>query len=176
MRAYYFGNMYLSSIQQGIQALHATTEMYERYRGVPGAVEQSLQLNEWATDHKTVVLLNAGYSEELHDLCRFFDNKGNGFPWSWFTEGEDALDGALTCVGVVLPRRIYDTAAALRKRVVLAAGEVGLRTMIEDDGEVTFFVENAYGINCGPDNRVTWRFNKWEYQLMDRMNQYGLAR
>ena len=35
MRAYYFGNMYLSSIQQGIQAAHATHELFNKYMPQP---------------------------------------------------------------------------------------------------------------------------------------------
>ena len=31
MRAYFFGNMYLSSIQQGIQAAHCLGEMFLKY-------------------------------------------------------------------------------------------------------------------------------------------------
>jgi hypothetical protein len=44
MRLYTFGNYYLSSIQQGIQAGHAAVELFNKY-------ENSEQLNtvkEWA--------------------------------------------------------------------------------------------------------------------------------
>ncbi len=173
MRAYYFGNMYLSSIQQGIQALHATHEIYERYRGDH---DKGLQIKEWATYHKTVVLLNAGYGEEIHDLVRFFHSVENEFPWAPFSEEEASLSGAITCVGILLPQRIYDISKILRKREVVTDSTMkSVRDQIEDNGEVTMYKENAYGIVVD-EFPVTWRFNKWEYQLMDRLNQYGLAR
>ena len=106
MRAYFFGNMYLSSIQQGIQAGHVIAEFFVDY---PETLTEKMSdagklLWTWAQDHKTVILLNGGYSENLHRLCEFFDNYENHlYPWAYFHEGKDALDGALTCVGIVLP-------------------------------------------------------------------------
>ena len=46
MRAYFWGNMYLSSIQQGIQAAHVVTEMFAKY--VDNEFRAERDLREWA--------------------------------------------------------------------------------------------------------------------------------
>ena len=58
MRAYFFGNLYMSSIQQGIQAAHAVADMFIKYSNENEPNYHPLR--EWATDHKTMILLNAG--------------------------------------------------------------------------------------------------------------------
>jgi len=72
MRAYFFGNMYLSSIQQGIQAAHVVTEMFTKYPIDHECIKFD-DLNDWANNHKTMILLNGGYGENLYDLLGFFD-------------------------------------------------------------------------------------------------------
>ena len=77
-RAYYFGNMYLSSIQQGIQGLHCTSEMYLKYMGSTLSVEPRQSLVEWGRTYKTVVLLNGGDCSALITISHvvftdFFD-------------------------------------------------------------------------------------------------------
>ena len=64
-RAYFFGNMYLSSIQQGIQALHVTSEMYTKY--TTSAIHKRI-LYRWGINDKTVILLNGGYSETIQTV------------------------------------------------------------------------------------------------------------
>ncbi len=161
MRAYFFGNMYLSSIQQGIQAGHVIGELFVSYpessilRTGDMSSEGKL-LWEWACDHKTMILLNGGYSENIHRLCEFFDVYQNTYPWAYFNESKDALDGALTCVGIVLPEKIYETAKLLR--------EGGIDNTFLD--HVVFNPNN-------PEEE--WTFSKWEMKLMDELNKHGMA-
>jgi hypothetical protein len=153
MRAYFFGNMYLSSIQQGIQAAHVVHELFMK----PHNEEGNMYLFEWATNHKTMILLNAGYSEEIRRLVEFFDTPENPFPWASFNEGQDALDGALTCVGIVIPERVYELASAMREH---GSGR-------------------AYKYGDEPANEVTrlWEaITQWEQFLAERLNEYGLAK
>jgi len=111
MRCYHFGNMYLSSIQQGIQAAHAQMELFNKY--VPktdtDAVSDELftQLFDWSINHKTMICLNAGYLETMIELYNFIDTEENPYPYSKFQEGEEALGGILTNVAIVLPEHIY---------------------------------------------------------------------
>lgn len=119
MRAYFFGNMYLSSIQQGIQAAHVTAELFMK----PHSEDGNIYLLDWANNHKTMILLNAGYSEEIRRLIEFFDTADNPYPWASFNEGDDALDGALTCVGIVLPEKIYKLSAYLRQAPIVGTAE-----------------------------------------------------
>lgn len=117
MRLYSFTNLYLSSIQNGLQTAHIVSEMAAKYRAdqYKGSVQYQ-QFYEWADSHKTIIILNGGYSSSLHELKRMFDEAGmlNTFPYAHFYEGEDALDGALTAVGIVLPEWYYELASEVR--------------------------------------------------------------
>lgn len=156
MRAYFFGNMYLSSIQQGIQAAHVTAEMFTKYKmyGAEARVptQQLAILEHWASDHKTMVLLNAGYGEEIHSLVTLFNTTENPLPWAHFNEGKDALDGALTCVGIILPEEFYEGSKEYK----------------------------AHGPSAFLGSELTPNFNKlqtqWERDFAIRLNNYGLAK
>ena len=82
MRAYYFGNFYLSSIQQGIQAGHVTHELFVKYpdRHIPAS--QGDRLWEWAEHHKTMILLNGGMASRLMDTEHFLKDEDNPYPWT----------------------------------------------------------------------------------------------
>lgn len=164
MRAYFFGNMYLSSIQQGIQALHVVSEMLVKYTledNRPGLLQRII-LQEWARDYKTVVLLNAGFSSEIRSLTEFFANEANPYPWARFYEEGDALDGALTSIGIVIPEKIYELSAQLRQgeelfELFAAASLAGGKTK-----DIMSFDINEY--------------NDWELEFARRLNNYGLAK
>ena len=177
MRAYFFGNMYLSSIQQGIQALHCLGEMHNKYDVAlgPGDIGQEhctepstqlCQLRHWEEQHKTVVLLNAGFSEEIRDLHTFFHNEQNVYPFASFAEGEDALDGALTCTGIILPMEIYEGAKQLRRVQRQPMGTVD-RQFLEEDRVLVF--------GDGNGGMVEYQYSEFEIDLMDRMMNYRLA-
>lgn len=121
MRAYYFGNMYLASIQQGIQSLHCTSEMYLKYTTHSkfttddGGSQQRDDLYNWAQHHKTVVILNGGESEDLDTIRGVLDDIDNPYAWAPWYESVEALNASLTCVSIILPPRIYDSAKELRR-------------------------------------------------------------
>lgn len=118
MRAYFWGNMYLSAIQQGIQSLHCLSEMYVKYTSMQGGVDQTTansDLFEWAKNHKTVVVLNAGESVSLAQIRTEFQTGDPDFAWAHWNESSEALHGALTSVGVILPERVYMAAREIKK-------------------------------------------------------------
>lgn len=172
MRAYFFTNMYLSSIQNGIQPQHCTSELFVKYRENEGRINpvraQALMLYEWAEHHKTTIVLNGGYSSVLRELIDRFDSPENPYPWTYFTEDEDAIGplkptedrsgGALTAVAIVLPEKIYGTAHALRTENI-AAEQIPVR------GEWKPFL----------DDDTVWEISKWEYELCLEMNKFGMA-
>ena len=172
MRAYFFGNLYLSSIQQGIQSKHCGDEMVVKYapdasNGVfeSADVDKYQQLYNYLANHKTVICLNAGYSSTLHEIYAELDNTDNPYPFAKFHESEEALDGALTCVGVVVPDAIYDTAQEVRKTPRTRAGK---------DLIVDF---NESGIWRSLDNvPINYTFTKWQVWLINELNKYGLAK
>lgn len=117
MRCYHFGNYYMSSIQQGIQAAHCQMELFVKYENaiVPGYVtNQKRDLYDWAENHKTMICLSAGNNNQLKEIKELFQSEQNKFPWSYFCEDEDSLGGILTNVAIVLPPEIYDTATKIR--------------------------------------------------------------
>lgn len=103
MRAYFFQNFYLQGIHAGIQSQHTTAEMFVKY-GIGS--DQHNMLFDWAINHKTTIVLNGGMQSDLlqiEDLLEY-----SKFPWASFREEQNALNGALTNVGVILPEYVYN--------------------------------------------------------------------
>jgi len=110
LRAYFFQNMYLQGIQAGIQTQHTTTEMFVKYNYPTAKLAfgvQLITLMDWASLHKTTIVLNGGMSGDLLELEQLLSSEDNPYPWSSFRESEYALNGALTSVGIVLPEKVY---------------------------------------------------------------------
>lgn len=157
MRYYGFTNFYLSSIQQGIQNAHCVADMFVKY-----CVNNTklFDLMDWAQKHKTMVLLNGGNQASILELATFFDSPDNPFPWAPFNEDFESLNNCVTTVGIVLPERIYETASLIRSRKAFILRMEGEEpSLITSDG-----VEND------------WTFTAWEMELMEKLNQYGLAK
>lgn len=107
MRLYTFNHVYLSPIQHGIQTAHVVAEMFAMYRGKDYS---SQMLMDWAQNHKTIICLKGGNSASLidiHDKLKYY-LESLGLPWAAFQEDDESLNGSITCVGVVLPKRIYE--------------------------------------------------------------------
>lgn len=171
MRAYFFGNMYLSSIQQGIQAKHCGDEMVVTY--APTVTDDGFvcedqdkyrQLHDYLTNHKTVICLNAGYSETLHDIYKQMGSSDNPYPYAKFHESKEALDGALTCVGIVVPDAIYETAAEVR-----SCRGYGSRDAIKEFNEMGTWTQPEHP-------HISYTFTKWQVWLINELNKYGLAK
>lgn len=105
MRAYFWCNYYLSSIQQGIQSAHCLAEMMITTE--PG--HKQTQLHDWATNYKTLIVLNGGNSAQLAELFNDIQNFGVllNLPVAKFSEDEQSLNSALTCVGMIVPESVY---------------------------------------------------------------------
>lgn len=113
-RAYFFGNMYLSQIQHGIQAAHVVTKLFAKYPWSANHLNDTLYpcdiLYAWATDDVTKILLNGGYQSNLHKVYQILEIVCPilGLPFEKFHEETDALNGALTSVGVVIDCEVLD--------------------------------------------------------------------
>jgi len=163
MRYYGFSNLYISSIQHGIQNAHTIADMFTKYQN---STDDDIDLlYDWAENHKTMILLNGGYSETLRGLLEMFNDKKNPYPFASFNEGEDALDGALTCVGIILPEKIYESSAYIRSLPFRKREEVIEK--IKESGMIE--LEPYQGI------AVTHELSKWEFNLVLELNNYGLA-
>lgn len=123
-RLYSFGNYYISSIGQGIQALHATVEMFMKAKNGEFTNFTKDMLYEWAESHKTAILLNGGNSAELKKLVNILKLPDNPYPWASFHEEKTALNSALTSVVIVIPEWMFNR---------------DLDTILEQDGPLTPF-------------------------------------
>ena len=168
MRCYTFGNYYMSSIQQGIQAAHSTAELFVKYQdnGILGIddYEQTIEeheyqdkvrdLYDWAENHKTIVCLNGGNLQGLKDIESLFQEIGNKLPWASFYEDEESLGSILTNIAIVIPEYIYGTAAKIR------SGEY-----IVSDTKI-----------LDKDNQFVLELSKFEIKLIELLNSCQLAR
>lgn len=165
LRGYFFGNMYLSAIQQGIQAKHCGDEMTVKYLDPNEHIDPAgHMLFEYLRDYKTVILLNAGYSDELHDINKFFGSPQNPYPYASFSESKEALDGAMTCAGIILPAKIF-TAAEMIRLKALDPND------IRHQGDVCIWTDSSKASLTDP-----LPVNLFEFELINRLNNYGLAR
>lgn len=172
MRLYTFCNYYLSSLQQGLQTAHVVHELFNKYpdndclRGDTGS-----QLRDWSLDHKTIVILNGGNCLTLTELDLFLRNTDNKFPFESFCEDGQSLNFALTCVGIVLPARIYEAAEKIRSRqcIFIEKNEqgFGLRYNLR-------YISNHPDYNSTETDLVL--FSPFEKELIERLNQCGLAK
>lgn len=103
MRFYAISNSYLSSIQQGIQAFHCLGEMVLNSAG-----DENNLIYNWLKNYKTVICLNGGNNAKLHATYELLTQPGNpGYPVAKFHEDEDSMGGMLTCIGIVVPEKVY---------------------------------------------------------------------
>lgn len=156
MRFYGFGNYYLSSLQQALQAHHACQEIYNKYFLTDPVVvdaPERASYDDWSKNHKTIVLLNGGNSADLLELNEFFKSVEHDYAFASFCEDEQSLCGALTSVGIILTPAIYDWAALDRA----------------NRGRIQY---------TRPDDPSIARpsFSRWEEELIERLNSYALAK
>ena len=161
----------LSSIQQGIQSGHAAVELFKKYLIDEGWKDGYAELvNDWAQNHKTMVCLNGGNAKGIREWLEFFNvgelDHFNDFPFVGFYEDEESLDGALTSVAVVLPERIFNGATALREHKWNDNYVIVWDHALEE-------LRITFDAMTEP---MTLSYNKWERELMQRMNKTPLAR
>lgn len=114
MRFYSFTNMYTSGIHAGIQTAHAVHEMESKYNARTSsddinAHEKYKVYREWAERHKTIIVKTAGYHanlealyEELKEISAWL-----GLPLIRWRESKEALNGATTAIGIIVPETVY---------------------------------------------------------------------
>ena len=112
LRCYTFGNMYMSSIQQGIQAAHAIGELFVKYNPLDAGASAHYantidMLYTWASSHKTMICLNAGMDSEMRLVQELLQRSDNPHAWAAFYESTEALGGLLTNIAIILPESVY---------------------------------------------------------------------
>lgn len=160
MRCYHLSNMYLSSIQHGIQSAHSQMKLFIKYskESTKGEI-----LYDWATNHKTMIVLNGGFLSDMQETLEFFNNPENPYPFSVFYESNEAMGGLLTNIAIVLPEKIYTTAEFMRKKYI----DVNLK-----------FDEKLNSTSVYQINKILddfGQFSTYELELCDFMNKFRIA-
>lgn len=115
-RLYSFTNMYLSSIQKGIQTAHIVSDMSALWcDNGPDPIVKKV-FDDWADIDKTIIVLNGGNQKSLEEIyvCLELFGYEHSLPTARFYEDQESLGGALTAVGIILPIEIYELAASMR--------------------------------------------------------------
>ena len=128
--------MYLSSIQNGIQSAHCLHELFRKYERIdtaltilgkqkPGEISKELSMvYDWADHHKTMIVTNGGYSENLELVLQSLEK--TGYPFAYFRE--PGIGNALTCIGVILPEMCYNNPYLRFEENVVTEHDVQIET------------------------------------------------
>jgi len=176
-RLYTFSHFMLSPMAKGIQTLHSTVELFNKYLPNPGnddcvTVKENENedayniLWDWSLNHKTVISLNPGVSGDLDELHYFLQDPENFYPWSEFHEDEYSLKGVMTSISIVLPEKIYETASLFRTKNFEWDYNLGRLVCLDAskvDIELLEKIE-SYG-----------RYNSFEQELVQIIGQFRLA-
>ena len=164
----------LSPMAKGIQTLHSTVELFNKYSGPSEVAEGKLKsfeemLYDWSQNHKTCISLNGGTSPDLKDLKIFFaGNIDNPYPWAEFYEDE-SLGYLMTAISIVLPEKIYETASLMREYRTFSFRDDGMigafdpENMSEEEFEA-FKLIDSFG-----------KFSRFEQELIQKIGEYRLA-
>jgi hypothetical protein len=169
-RLYSFINMYLSSIQQGIQTAHLVSELHNEYKN------NNRMFNEWCDKDKTIIVLNGGMSASLkQDVNTLYRYPAYGYPMTDFSEESVAIgsiadlgnsgskSGALVAWGIVLPQRVWDA-----KPVFMRSGKSG-------KGPVRRTGEWEFGVLGTPEYKK-YQPGSFEVAILEVMENKSLAR
>lgn len=155
LRMFTFGHFMLSSIQQGIQAAHAITNMFTFYHRPDTSETASPEgevLYSWANQHETIVCKNGGDTEALEDILTMLNVDDNYLPFHEFRESHGALNESITCVAIVVPERIFKD---------------GITVVYSRNAEYKFFDgEHHYWLN-----ETHYIYNEFEYNLIRLLRQ-----
>jgi hypothetical protein len=109
--AYIFTHVYLNTMQQGIQSLHVIGELFTNYRGNK---PMNNKIYEWAAEHKTVHILNAGGGEDYDAamaMAKILATR-EGLPFSVFFE-PDIFGNPMAFGMIVTPEVCYASEVAV---------------------------------------------------------------
>jgi len=174
-RLYTFNNMYLSPIQHGIQTAHVVSELFVKYDRDETTEEQSM-LFDWAENHKTLIVMNGGYAQNLRTVYAELENTFNPYPYAKFHEEEAALDGALTSVGIVVPARVYNLAKFCKQQKLLPAHIKNMSDKLIHELETSIMLlpstDSLYEFDLGLALRA---MNDFDPILIDILNRHQLS-
>jgi hypothetical protein len=128
----------------------------------------AVQVEYWADECKTTILLNGGMQSDLRDIICHFEKPDNPYPWEYFRESHDALNAALTNVSIVLPEKIY-----MYKRWIEAGdddvnGWWPTKIIVKDEGTTIHLADLDKG------GYIEYHYSQWELELIKIINSKRL--
>lgn len=130
MRAYFFNNMYLNGIHNGIQGGHALDQMWLKYVDMffdnpkNPQVEMLHYVRKFSKKHKTFIMLMAGEHQDMMETFRkLFKRADNPYPFERFLE--PGLNNTLTSICIIIPKCLYDDVSTAVGRAVLKSRGAG---------------------------------------------------
>jgi len=160
----------MSPIQHGIQSAHGQMELFIKYKTQS---EKKDMLFDWADWHKTMIVLNAGYDITMHEVKTFLDNELNPYPWAYFNESTEAMNGMLTNIALILPEKIYQSAALLRMKRISFTEISSRDNPLEYEplvfANINYTEEETSFINSACS------FSEYEIELINMLNKFNLA-
>lgn len=138
---------------------YRTEECSFIFHGDAGSIySPSQQLYNWATNHKTMIVLNGGMNQDLQTMKEFFTNHLNWatcfpIPFTVFHEDEMSLGSILTCVGCVLPEEVYDSVNSRKAQEIL--GSDAITSKFPND---FFFIKDGEIVAQFAEDCSTWKF------------------
>jgi hypothetical protein len=100
---YCVNNMYFMGIQAGIQSAHSLVRVCTDFSlGTDADQVKARMVNDWATDHETMVVLNGGHTAMLKEVLYLLENTDHDFPFAPFYE-TDLAEDALSNIAIIAP-------------------------------------------------------------------------
>jgi hypothetical protein len=154
---------------KGIQTLHSTVELFNKYVPNPSnddAVKSDTYdiLFDWSLNHKTCISLNAGTSPDLEQLSDFFKDLRNQYPWASFHEDE-SLGKLMTAISIILPEKIYEAASKSR---------LNKKSFFSEEGYLVYS-ENVSGTEYLEILTEYGKYSNYEQILVTLLNDFRLA-
>lgn len=178
MKAYNFSLYHMTGIQQGIQAAHAQTALFPKYKNEP----EFNELLKWC-EHPTTICFKGGDVNALNEIYEFFSREDNPYMFSKFNESASALGGIITNVCILVPSTIHEMLHELvykKKYTILSSGKSQKKTFstakqFMDSLQIHGYdtVNRAY---CDfLEDRFCDGLTKFDVELIDFLRKFNLA-
>lgn len=185
MRCYHLNNSYLAAIHAGIQSAHSQHELAMKYlhpQHVLDGFHKEAEVAiagylEWASNHKTIIVLDGGWHEHLVEMQAFLaSNTDHSYAWASFCESPESLNGSMTNIALVLPYHMYAFNREIASFVKLNLSST--EATLNDGTKITLRkLENGVAVyrNHHHDASITqYCYSKFDVELIVRLSQMKL--
>lgn len=185
LRTYSINNWYVAGIRAGIQSAHSHDELTVKYlhpliQGESNLSEAHLNkaklLMQCQKIDKTAIILNGGENKDLKNFLFFLEQNDYllDYPFAEFFESEDALNGALTSISIVLPETIFDYSRIVP--AMISKLDFSKEESYTENG-ITIKEEKEYVytiINSNKDENIEFKLYEKDIELMNLIGRMPL--